>query len=137
MMIKAAFASPSGPSHAQELWHKRPTEVSLCSLISCCSCFTPATPSGLSFSAHTELSFLCDFAQSYLSAWTGFPQFVTWLTSPHPLSFNSDATSSRRPQGLCLHLYHCRTKHSRIEIVTSFRGRRLPWKERGAEIQLL
>lgn len=97
MMIKAAFASPSGPSHAQELWHKRPTKVSLCSLISCCSCFIPATPSGLSFSAHTELSFLCDFAQSYLSAWTGFPQFVTWLTSPHPLSFNSDATSSRKP----------------------------------------
>ena len=47
-------------------------------------------------SLHTQ-SFLCDFAQSYLSAWTGFPQFVTWLTSPHPLSFNSDATSSRKP----------------------------------------
>lgn len=45
---------------------------------------------------HRALSFLCDFAQSYLSAWTGFPQFVTWLTS-HPLSFNSDATSSRKP----------------------------------------
>lgn len=46
---------------------------------------------------HRALSFLCDFAQSYLSAWTGFPQFVTRLTSPHPLSFNSDATSSRKP----------------------------------------
>lgn len=47
----------------------------------------------------------------------------------HP-RVSTDAISSRKPQGLYLHLYCYRTKHSRVEIVAYFRGRRLPWQER-------
>lgn len=47
----------------------------------------------------------------------------------HP-RVSTDSTSSRKPQGLCLHLYCYRTKHSRVEIVAYFQGRRLPWQER-------
>ena len=81
-----------------------------------------------------DLQTLAEMSSSRLSS--SGPVDSTSDQLDHP-RVSTDATSSRRPQGLCLHLYHCRTKHSRIEIVTSFRGRRLPWKERGAEIQLL
>lgn len=81
---KSCFYLLQGPSHAQELWHKRPSEVSLCSLISCSSCFLQQ-PQVACHSLHTQ-SFLSSVTLLSPTFLLGlFSSIVTWLTSPHPL----------------------------------------------------
>ena len=105
-MRKAASASAAltpavPPAHVQRfwpkgplvVWHQPPTAAS-----SPVPCGSLQQPPVACYSLHTHELFLASVtAQSSLSAWTGFPQLVTWLISPYPLRFHSDATSSRKP----------------------------------------